>query len=408
MIAAARLLLFDDAVARAWDPFALTRPAGELLFGTETLRARSERVFGVACAGHLAGDALSGFEEPGAPGCLAGPPQESRAHTLLLSSRFVPAETAGNTAWPGDPAVLAAGDGPVGAWLPGGTPVRPGFERGRFPEAWRRIPVDGHVLDTVWGLMAANRERLRADGERPADSRLPSGVHRVGNGILHLAEGAVIEPGVVVDVTDGPVMLGEGARVSAPCRISGPAWIGPHTTVLGGVVGDVSIGPHCRIRGEVASSVVLGHANKSHDGFLGHSIVGRWVNLGAMTTNSDLKNTYGPVRVQAGPRRIDTGLRKAGCFLGDHVRTGIGTLLDTGTVVGAASNLFGGRIPPRYVPPFSWGGGDGLAEYDIERFLKTAEVVMGRRQVPLTDGMRSLYRRAFSDTAGLRAGSPGD
>lgn len=407
MTAAARLLLFDDAVARAWEPFALTRPAGELLFGTETIRARCERVFRVACAGHLAGDALPGFEEPGAPGCIAGPPPASGGNTLLLSSRFVPAEAAGDTAWPGAPAVLAAGDRPVGAWLPGGNPVRPGFARGRFPEAWPRIPVEGHVLDTVWGLMAANPERLLADGERFAESRLPAGVHRVGSGTVHLAEGAVIEPGVVLDVTEGPVMLGTGARVSAPCRISGPAWIGPRTTVLGGVVTSVSIGPHCRIRGEVASSVVLGHANKSHDGFLGHSIVGRWVNLGAMTSNSDLKNTYGAVRVQSGLRRIDTGLRKVGCFLGDHVRTGIGTLLDTGTVVGASSNLFGGGIPPRYVPPFSWGGGDGLAEYDIERFLRTAEVVMGRRQVPLTDGMRSLYRRAFGDTAGLRARSPG-
>lgn len=397
-----RLFLFDDAVARGWDPFALTRPAGEILFGTETLRARCERVFGVRCDGHLVGEALTGFEEPGAPPCVAGSGPLADGHTLILSSRFVPAESAGTASFD-VPVVLVAQDVKVGAWIPAGTPVPPNPGSGGWPEAWPRISTSGAVLDTVWGLMAANGERLRADGARFRRSRLPGGVHRVGTGRVHVAEGAVIEPGVVVDTTDGPVMLGTGARVTAPCRISGPAWIGAHTTILGGTVGSASIGPHCRIRGEVSSSVVLGYSNKAHDGFLGHSVVGKWVNLGAMTSNSDLKNTYGSVRVRIGTRTIDTGLTKAGCFLGDHVRTGIGTLLATGTIVGAASNLFGERMPPGFVPPFSWSSPSGLVEYDLERFMETAGVVMRRRQVELTGGMRTLYRRAFGDTAGMRA-----
>ena len=397
----ARLHLFDDPVARGWSPFVLTRPAGEILFGTETLRARCERVLGLRCAGHLAGDALKDFEEPGAPPCVAVPGPVAVGHTLFLSSRFVPDEPFTVT-WPEAPAVLATGAGPVGAWLPERTPVPALLGSGRFPESWPRIPVPGKVLDTVWGLMAANGERLRADGDRFPPSRLPEGVLPVGAGRVHLAEGAEIEAGVVVDTTRGPVVLGEGARVNAPCRISGPAWIGPHTTVLGGALANVSIGPHCRVRGEVESSLVLGYSNKSHDGFLGHSIVGRWVNLGAMTSNSDLKNTYGPVRVQSGSQAVETGLTKAGCFLGDHVRTGIGTLLGTGTMVGAASNLYGGRMPPRFVPPFSWGSGDRLVEYDLERFLETAAAVMRRRQARLTGGVRRLYRRAFEDTVALR------
>lgn len=397
-----RLFLFDDPVARDWHPFVLTRPAGEILHGTETLRARCERVFGIPCKGHIAGAALEGYEEPGAPPCVADPGRTADGDALLLSSRFVPAESAGPPR-PDAPAVLAAGGVAVGAWLPAGTqfPSRPAS--GRFPEAWPRIPVPGALLGTVWELMAGNRERLRADGERFAGSRLPAGVHRVGEGRVHVAEGAVIEPGVVVDARNGPVMLGAGARVGAPCRISGPAWIGPNTTVLGGALANVSIGPNCRIRGEVTSSIVLGYSNKSHDGFLGHSIVGRWVNLGAMTSNSDLKNTYGPVRMHVGSRTVDTGLTKAGCLLGDHVRTGIGTLLDTGTLVGAGSNLFGGGMPPKFVPPFSWVSGDGAAEYDLDRFLATAALVMRRRQIRLTPGMRTLYRRAFGETAGLRA-----
>ena len=402
-MAPARLFLFDDPVAREWHPFTLTRPAGEILFGTETLRARCERVLGVACEAHIVGNALRGFEEPGAPPCIDGDGLTGDGHRLLLSSRFVPGETTA-VDWPEFPAVVAADAQPVGAWLPDRTTLPAGLTSGGYPEAWPRIPVPGRVLGTVWELMAANREQLRADGTRFPDSGPHPGVHRLGNGRVSVAPEAVVEPGVILDATGGPIVVGPGARVMAPCRISGPAWVGPHSAVLGGALANSSIGPHCRIRGEVESSVVLGYANKAHDGFLGHSIVGRWVNLGAMTSNSDLKNTYGPVRVQTGVRTVvETGLTKVGCFLGDHVRTGIGTLLDGGTVVGAASSLFGGRMPPRFVPPFSWGSGSDLGEYDLDRFLDTAEVVMRRRRVALTEGMRRVYRQAFGETADLRA-----
>ncbi len=399
-----RLLLLDDPDARAWHPFALTRPAGELLFGTETIRARCERVFGITCEGHLAGSPLIGFEYPGAPPCLAASDAGTDADRLVLSSRFVP--DAAPASWPQGPAVLSSGATPVGAWVPRGMPLPPRLKAGLWPDAWPRVPVQGRILGSLWELMAANPERLRADGARYPESGLPAGVLRVGAGLASMAPGAVIEAGVVVDTTGGPVMVAPGARVRAPCRICGPAWVGPGSTVLGGELAAVSIGPECRIRGEVESSLVLGYTNKAHDGFLGHAIVGSWVNLGAMTTNSDLKNTYGPVRVPTEGRMVETGLTKAGCLLGDHVRTGIGTLLDTGTVVGAGSNLFGGRMPPRAVPPFSWGAGADLGAYDIERFLETAAVVMRRRGVALSTGTRELYRRAFHDTAGQRARPP--
>lgn len=401
MAAPHRFFLFDDPVARAWHPFALTRPVGELLFGTETLRARCERVFGIPCEGHLAGDALRGFEEPGAPPCLAAAEPADDGHRLVLSSRFVAEEPP--AAWPKGPAVLSAGAAVVGVRVPHDTAIPPGFATARFPESWPRVAVGGRLLASTWELMAANRERLHKDGGRFPETALPAGAHRVGDGVISVAPDAVVEAGVVLDTTAGSVRVEAGARVRAPCRLCGPAWVGPGSTILGGELAGVSIGPGCRVRGEVESSLVLGHANKAHDGFLGHSIVGRWVNLGAMTSNSDLKNTYGPIRAQVGGKTVETGLTKAGCLLGDHVRTGIGTLLDTGTVVGAGSNLFGGRMPRKSVPPFSWGSGGGPGEYDIERFLETAAVVMRRRGETLTPGMRELYRRAFHDSAGLRA-----
>ena len=191
----------------------------------------------------------------------------------------------------------------------------------------------------------------------------------------------------------------------AHTRLEGPAFIGPDTTILGGVLSEVSIGPVCKVRGEVECSLILGYTNKAHDGFLGHAYLGRWVNLGALTTNSDLKNNYGPVRVGGADGPVETGLMKVGCFLGDHVKTGIGTLLNTGTVVGAGSNLFGGEMPPTYVPPFSWGNGTKLTEFRLERFLEVATQAMGRRGMELDAEMEALLRRAWGSS--LQERDPG-
>ena len=400
---ATRLFLFDDPVARDWRPFTLTRPAGELLFGTETLRARAERVWDLDGEGHLAGDALLDFDEAGAPRCVLAETIGREGDRVFLSSRF--ACDAGVAAF-GGPTLLTDGTEPVGVRIPDGTSFPASLPHGEWPD-WPETRLDGTLLRSVWELMEKNGDRLRADGARFPDDSLPSLVHRIGRGRVSVGEGAVVEPGAVLDTRNGPVIVDAGARVQAPCRIAGPAYIGRGSTVLGGFLENVGIGPLCKVRGELEATVFLGCANKAHDGFLGHSVVGRWVNLGAMTSNSDLKNTYGTVRVEMDGRTIDTGLTKAGCLLGDHVRTGIGTLLDTGATVGAGSSLFGGGMMPRDVPPFSWGGARGLVEHEVERFLETAARAMARRGVDLTARARGLYRRAFADTAPLRSAKGG-
>ncbi len=424
------LLVLDDQEARCWLPFALTRPVGELLFGTETLRARAERALGRACEGHVADSRMAGFREEGVPPWATGAEVGADGGRLVLSSRFVPDAGGGfrdellrrlgdrplllaahrrggeEEAPDGPFPAAAAGGSPIGAatagaWLPPGTPFPRRLTAGLYPD-WPTVPVAGRLLRSPWELMDANEDRIRADAARFAETDPPASVHRLGSGRIALGEGAVVEPGVVLDATAGPIVLEADVHVRAHSRVAGPFYAGAGTTVLGGSVSASSLGPCCKVRGEVESTVVLGFANKAHDGFLGRSIVGRWANLGAMTTNSDLKNSYGLVRARVRDRVVDTGLLKAGCLLGDHVRTAIGTLLNTGSVVEAGSCLFGGGLAPKYVPPFSWGAGSGAAEHDVERFLATAERAMARRGVELSDGMRGLYRRAFAETAFLR------
>jgi UDP-N-acetylglucosamine diphosphorylase/glucosamine-1-phosphate N-acetyltransferase len=399
-----RLFLFDDGRARRWAPFTLTRPVGELLFGCMTLKERAERVFSTACEGHVSRRALLGFEEPGAASTVTLHDVGTRGRRVLLSSRAVPRLESLDV--PDDLTRLEIDGTPAGWILPDGAAL-PSEIWLRDPSAATKIgrvlELSGTVLESPWDLVAKNPERVRADVQAlwPRGDK-PDGVVRIGEGVLSLGADAVVEPGVFVDTRQGPVRLSDGVRVEGPARLIGPLFVGARTKVLGGSVGTSSIGPVSIVRGEVADSVILGYVNKAHDGYIGHSLLGRWVNLGAFTTNSDLKNNYGTVRVWSPDGDVDTGLLKVGCFLGDHVKTGIGTTLNTGTIIGAGTNVFGGMMPPSAIPPFCWGTGSELTEHRLDKFLETAERAMGRRNQPLSAGMRRVLENAWHGTVSQR------
>jgi UDP-N-acetylglucosamine diphosphorylase/glucosamine-1-phosphate N-acetyltransferase len=196
------------------------------------------------------------------------------------------------------------------------------------------------------------------------------------------------------------VRLEAHVTVEGPARLVGPLHLGAGSTVFGGHLSRLSAGPVCKLRGEIDTVVLTGFVNKAHDGYLGHALAGRWVNLGALTTNSDLKNNYGPVRVELPDGTQDTGLMKVGVFLGDHVKTGIGTVLNTGTLVGAGSNVFGGGMPPKSLPPFSWAGGGRVVPFRWDKFLEVARVVTARRDQPWTPGAEAILRRLWERTHG--------
>lgn len=394
-----RLILFDDAVARGWHPLTATRPAGELLFGVVTLRSRAENAFNLDCAGHIA-PGLVGYDEPWAPPVLdpadVGHPDDG---AVLLTSRFV----AEPSTLPDGPALLVAGDHVVGCRLgPDQAPPVAFLDDpdGADLRALPRHPVQGRLLGRVWELMTGNADRIARDLADADHAALPPDVHHLGDRPVSVGDDVRIAPGVVLDTRHGPIRLEDGVIIEPFTRLVGPAWIGPGTTLLGGPFDAVSIGPVCKVHGEIEESVILGYSNKAHHGFLGHAYLGMWVNLGALTTNSDLKNNYGTVRVWTPDGETDTGSRKVGGFLGDHVKTAIGTLLNTGTVIGTGANVFpvDGRMPPKYVPPFSWG--DAATVYDLDRFLNTAATVMARRDVELTDSQRALLTRVWQAARG--------
>jgi UDP-N-acetylglucosamine diphosphorylase/glucosamine-1-phosphate N-acetyltransferase len=259
------------------------------------------------------------------------------------------------------------------------------------------VAVDGVFLHGTYDLLTALEQLLPADCAdflaAPSEG-VPEGSIVLGDPSQVICLGATVEPGVVFDLRHGAVVVDQGAEIRSGTRLEGPMYVGPGTRVLGGFLRASVFGPECRVRGEVSSSVFLGYANKSHDGFVGNSILGHWVNLGAGTTTSNLKNTYGPVRLEVEGERIETGRLNVGSLVGDHAKTAIGTLLATGTVISAGANVFGPPTPPKYVPPFAWGcsGSERMTE---DGFLRIAERVMLRRNIPFSAERRESLRLTY-------------
>jgi UDP-N-acetylglucosamine diphosphorylase/glucosamine-1-phosphate N-acetyltransferase len=274
-------------------------------------------------------------------------------------------------------------------------------------EQWKsslpQVPAAGSLIRHGWDLIELNSEQLCRDVARFEPCSFNTNAAIVGpRERLYLDAAARVEPMVLLDTTRGPIRIERDATVMAFSRLEGPCYVGPRSQVKGGSLrGGVTLGPDCRIGGEVEASIIHGHSNKAHDGFLGHSYVGEWVNLGAGTQNSDLRNDYGEVSVTIAGRRVPTGMTKAGCLIGDHTKSGLGALVNTGANIGAFCNLLPGGLLPRYMPSFcSWWNAALAANDDFPALLETARTIMARRDVTLTAAHEKLYRHLFEQLAG--------
>jgi len=269
-----------------------------------------------------------------------------------------------------------------------------------------RVEFAGTWFEYIWDLMLANPEMITADfkaaGRTGVEERMHAQAAVFGpTDQLYVAAGAEVHPFVCIDTHHGPVTLEKGVEVHPFTRIEGPCYVGRDTLLLGAKVREgCSIGPMCRVGGEVEESIIHGYSNKYHDGFLGHAYVGEWVNLGALTTNSDLKNDYTTVSVKMGKSTIDTGSTKVGSFIGDHVKTSIGTLLNTGTFVGTMAVLVAMGAPlPKTIPAFSWFLNATFSKgFGVEALLKTARVTTKRRGLPLTENQEHVLRYVYDLT----------
>ncbi len=261
------------------------------------------------------------------------------------------------------------------------------------------------LISYPWDLVAYNAGAIKDDYQALSGGKVEGFLDERAaiygdRAQLYIGEGARVEAGVVLNLEEGPIYIDKGAKIRPFSIIDGPSFVGEDAIIDGAKLREgCSIGKVCRIGGELEESILQAYSNKHHDGFLGHAYVGEWVNLGAMATNSDLKNNYGEVKVQVKGKLMNSGEIKVGCFIADHSKIGIGTLLNTGTVIGVAANVFGGGLPPKYVPSFSWGGGRDFVEHDPERAIANAKKIMARRKVELSPAEAALLRQVYEMTA---------
>jgi len=266
------------------------------------------------------------------------------------------------------------------------------------------------ILTYPWDLVSSNPELIKKDfsglGKKGCEGTMDDNFVIYGDEEkMFIGEGSFVEASVTLDVREGPLYIGTETVVHSGSRISGPTYIGNKTVITSGLIREgCSIGDVCRVGGELEETIVQGYTNKYHTGFIGHAYVGEWVNLGAATTNSDLKNTYGTVHVATGGKKVNTGQMKVGCYIGDHAKTSIGTQIYTGKKIGVASHVHG--FVTEDVPSFTiWAKSLGAkpVELELESAIKTQEKVLSRRDVKQTKEDAELLKKLFQITAEERA-----
>ena len=404
-----KICVFEDTGVGNLSPLSLTRPAFDLRCGTGTLLERHK--------GYFAGAALAVQVRPGLAELtrLAHPGLPVNDATWLAGGEDVIFVNARWLAPAGRPESSRwCGSGVVGeqiAWS-----VVPAADLAAPLNPWERLgrtacvrPAGGAMIDYPWHLVEHNAEAIREDFAHGPNREARAGLKGVlvlgpaKQVVVHPA--ALVEEQVVLDATNGPVIVEAGAIVQAFSRLEGPCYVGPGCQVLAAKIrGGTTLGRGCRVGGEVEASILHGFVNKYHDGFVGHSYVGGWVNFGAGTQVSDLRNDYSPVSVFLDGKKVETGLIKVGSFLGDYTRTSVGALLNVGTVVGPFSQMLAnGGLLPRSVPPFcQLEHGRVKERSDLRLMFEAAATGVGRRDREWTDTHAEFFFQLYVHTEAER------
>jgi len=275
--------------------------------------------------------------------------------------------------------------------------------------------VNVKTVSYIWDLIRENSSELISDIKYFSSKNLfhnhLGGVHQIKKDNIFIEGNAVIKPGVVLDASNGPIYIGENSVIYPNSVIIGPVYIGHSTLIksLSKIYENVSIGDVCKVGGEIEGSIIMSYTNKQHEGFLGHAYLGSWINIGADTNCSDLRNNYGFVKTHVNGQDINTNTQFLGLIMGDHSKTGINTMFNTGTTVGFSCNIYGSGFPDKYLPSFSWGGSKGLQTYEVNKCLDTAKVVLSRRKIEFKKIDEDLFRNIFDFTKNERMikGLPG-
>ena len=267
------------------------------------------------------------------------------------------------------------------------------------------VEVEVKVANYLWDLVYQNGNeiqnyfKLYSKGKSSAKKKY-AGVNFVNKKNIFIGKDVDLKPGVVLDASTGPIFIEKDVTIFPNAVIQGPFYIGESSKIksCATIYPNVSIGKVCKVGGEVEDTIIHPYSNKQHSGFLGHSYLGSWINIGADTNNSDLQNNYGTIKVQVNGKHIDSGKQFVGLMMGDHSKTAINTMFNTGTVVGFSSNVYGVGFPPKYIPSFGWGGSESMKEYKLFKAIETAKAVFARREKSFEKADEELFETIFNLT----------
>jgi UDP-N-acetylglucosamine diphosphorylase/glucosamine-1-phosphate N-acetyltransferase len=260
-------------------------------------------------------------------------------------------------------------------------------------------------INHTWEIFSKNEIALLEDFAFLTSDRTSQKLSKtntvLGEGQIFLEKGAKVEC-AVLNVKNGPIYIGKDAEIMEGSLIRGPFALCDHAQIkmAAKIYGPTTVGPFCRVGGEVNNSVLFGYSNKAHDGFLGHSVIAEWCNVGADTNTSNLKNTYDTIRLWSYGKQtfINTHLQFCGLIMGDHSKCGINTMFNTGTVVGVNANIFGPGFQRNFIPSFTWGGTTGHTNYNLDKAIEVAEAVYKRRRMEFTEADQELLSDVFTLT----------
>lgn len=272
------------------------------------------------------------------------------------------------------------------------------------------IPFSGalNLITRPWDIWSTNASELNLDFDLLTKDRFSAPIDATNTVIgdkVFLEEGAKATASIL-NATSGPIYLAKNAEIMEGCIVRGGLALGESSALKMGakIYGATTLGPHCKVGGEVNNSVIIGYSNKGHDGFLGNSALGEWCNLGADTNNSNLKNNYDEVKAWSyvDGRFAKTGQQFCGLIMGDHSKSGINTMFNTGTVVGVSANVYGAGFPRNFIASFTWGGPQGTMEYRIDKALDTADRMMKRRGLEVDEVEKAILEQVYALSAEYR------
>jgi len=406
------IYIFEDANYSRLAPLVYTRATFELRCGLYTQWERISRLYPGATITLFCRDALADIVKERYP-LEVNAPRKQNDSCLFINGRAILSRP---VSLEGPEEIGMQGDTVVYLRLKKNSPGKISYNtflEENYHEKWEntlpRVDIHTPVFSYYWDIIKRNAHQIAEDfslfvKEGRNAGNVYEGTYLINKDKIYIGKGSRIKPCCVLDAENGPVYIGNNVTISPNTSIEGPVYIGDNSVILPNsrLRGGTNIGEVCKIGGEIVNTIFHSFTNKQHDGFLGDSYLGSWVNIGADTTNSNLLNTYGLIKVQMGNTLINTNHNSLGMAMGDHTKTAINTTIMTGSVIGFACNIVTNLYPPKYLPSFSWCTVNGIRVYEWDKALCVARLAMERRDKKMSAAEEELFKKIFQLTENER------